>query len=119
MLQEQVLEGAYELLVTCSSISDLPRLSAIMLSRMQMDIDRALAQYTVVGNDVFGKPRFGYKNPKFAKLVGLLRPKYATKKMESALNRVLRNGPVDERLRTKIRSEDIVLENFNKYACHT
>lgn len=84
-----------------------------------MGIDHALEQYTVVGNEVFGKPRLGYRNPMFAKVAGLLRPKYATKKMESALNKVLRNGLESERIRTNIRSEDIVLENFNKYACHT
>jgi hypothetical protein len=101
------------------TITDSHRLSAIMLSRMKMDIDHALKQYTVVGNEVFGKPRFGYRNPKFAKVAGLLRPKYATKRMESALHTVLQNGLTSERIRTKIRSEEIVLENFNKYACHT
>jgi hypothetical protein len=101
------------------TITDLRRLSAIMLSRMKMDIGHALRQYTVVGDEVFGKPRFGYRNPKFAKLAGLLRPKYATKRMENALHTVLQNGLTSERIRTKIRSEEIVLENFNKYACHT
>jgi hypothetical protein len=37
-----------------------------MLSRMKMSIHDALELYSRVGNDVFGKPRFGYRDPKLA-----------------------------------------------------
>ncbi|KAI9659137.1 MAG: hypothetical protein M1821_002097 [Bathelium mastoideum] len=68
-------------------------LSAIMLGRMQMDVEKALDQYETVGNDVFGKPRPLHVQLKFA---DLLAPKYGPKQMEQALQKVIQAGLADE-----------------------
>ncbi|GME30456.1 uncharacterized protein K452DRAFT_316774 [Neofusicoccum parvum] len=49
-------------------------LSTIMLGRMELDVDAALACYDIVGNDVFGKPRL---LPKHIPAVSLVGPKIA------------------------------------------
>ncbi|KAF2230294.1 FabD/lysophospholipase-like protein [Viridothelium virens] len=68
-------------------------LSAIMLGRMQMNIDAALSQYDTVGNDVFGKPRPLHVQLKFA---DLLAPKYGPKQMERAIQKVINVGLAEE-----------------------
>lgn len=87
-------------------------LSALMLSRMKMDIDTALDQYKVVGNDVFATPR-----PK-ATGGGFLRPRYPAELMETTLLKVLRNGIPHEQ-KGSIDVPNIRMRNENKCACHT
>ncbi|KAI9698251.1 MAG: hypothetical protein M1820_007521 [Bogoriella megaspora] len=68
-------------------------LSAIMLGRMQMNIEQALEQYDTVGNNVFGKPRALHV---YLKVADLLAPKYGPKQMETALQKVIQSGLAEE-----------------------
>ncbi|KAF2766447.1 FabD/lysophospholipase-like protein [Teratosphaeria nubilosa] len=86
-------------------------LSALMLSRMQMDIDRALAQYEVVGDGVFGHPR--------PLAIGAFRPKYRAGRMKAAIRKVVENGAQGERRRADDETREIRLKNENPDACHT
>ena len=67
-------------------------LSAIMLGRMQLDIDKALEQYDTVGNEVFGKPRPLHIH----KFADFLAPKYGPKQMERAIQDVIETGLAGE-----------------------
>jgi hypothetical protein len=69
------------------------RLSAIMLGRLEMSVDTALDQYDIVGNEVFGRPRFIHSTIGLANFV---RAKYPTNIMEDALISVIRNGLREE-----------------------
>jgi hypothetical protein len=64
-----------------------------MLGRLEMSVDTALHQYNVVGNEVFGKPRFIHSK---IGLADFLRAKYSSANMENALISVIRNGIQEE-----------------------
>jgi hypothetical protein len=83
-----------------------------MLSRMKMGIDKAMAQYSTVGNGVFAHPRIVHGK-------GVLRAKYKTARMKKALHEVLTGGLAEESKRTGMVTSDIRLRNENVYACHT
>ncbi|KAL2693380.1 acyl transferase/acyl hydrolase/lysophospholipase [Phyllosticta citricarpa] len=68
-------------------------LGAIMLGRMEMDVETALKQYDVVGNQVFGHPRLA---PKIVSASSLVQPKYASWRMEKALQDVTKAALHDE-----------------------
>ncbi|KAK8151682.1 acyl transferase/acyl hydrolase/lysophospholipase [Phyllosticta citrichinensis] len=68
-------------------------LSAIMLSRMELDVETALKQYDVVGNQVFGHPRLV---PKYVSASSLVQPKYASARMEKALQDITKAALLDE-----------------------
>lgn len=72
---------------------EFPRLSAIMLARLEQTVDEALEQYDVVGNQVFGKPRW---LPSLLPLFGHLRPKYPTRRIKRALQEVIRTAAPPE-----------------------
>ncbi|CAK3847428.1 unnamed protein product [Lecanosticta acicola] len=56
-------------------------LSVMMLGRLQMTVSEAMAQYDVVGADVFGRPRaMTWK--------GVLAPRYKSRHMDLALQRI-------------------------------
>lgn len=57
-------------------------LSATMLARMEMTIDQAMAQYDVVGDTVFGKPRFLHST---IAATNYLQPKYPSRRMIKAI----------------------------------
>jgi hypothetical protein len=61
-------------------------LSAIMLSRIEMDVDTALQQYDMVGDQVFAKPRLLHASIKGANAI---RPKYPSRYMEKAIQGVI------------------------------
>jgi hypothetical protein len=85
------------------------------LSRLQMDIATALNQYEVFGNQVFAQPS------KF-QVAGILRPKYKTRKAESAMKKVICNGLSETAAggkSVKNRAASIQLANDNRHACHT
>jgi hypothetical protein len=94
--------------------ADHTSLSALMLSRLRMDVNEALEQYNTVGNDVFAQYR-----PKIATLGGVVRPKYSTEKIEEALRQVVANGSRREFKRTKCQASKIRLLSDNTDACHT
>ncbi|KAK5128542.1 hypothetical protein LTR85_003213 [Meristemomyces frigidus] len=87
-------------------------LSAIMLSRMKLSIDEALAQYDAVGNKVFGNPRTVHFD-------GKLLSKYHPKDMKAAVLSIIETQLGEERKRTQTRSDKIPLRNENPEACHT
>jgi hypothetical protein len=86
----------------------VPRLTAILLGRLEMSVQKALEQYDIVGNEVFGKPRFIHSTMKVANYV---REKYSEKRMEASMISVIRNGLQDE-LRLSRREE----QEQRKYA---
>ena len=57
-----------------------------MLSRIEMDIDTALQQYDMVGDQVFARPRFLHS---FIKGANAIRPKYPSRYMERAIQEVI------------------------------
>lgn len=86
-----------------------------MLSRLQMDVAKALDQYQVFGDQVFAQPST-------FQVAGILRPKYKTKKVESAIRRVICNclpEATENGKPVEIRAANIQLANDNKHACHT
>ena len=90
-------------------------LSAIMLSRLQMDVAKALDQYQVFGNQVFAQPST-------FQVAGILRPKYKTKKVESAIREIICNCLPETTTSSKsvaVRAANIQLANDNRHACHT
>ncbi|KAH9845677.1 FabD/lysophospholipase-like protein [Teratosphaeria destructans] len=86
-------------------------LSALMLSRMQMDIDTAIEQYDLVGDEVFGHPR--------PLVAGAFRPKYRAGRMKAAICKVVQNGAQAERRRADDETREIRFQNENPDACHT
>ncbi|KAF2490863.1 FabD/lysophospholipase-like protein [Lophium mytilinum] len=90
-------------------------LSAIMLGRMEMSIDEALTQYDLVGNQVFGKPRFLHSH--FA-LTNYIKPKYHSRHMEKAMKAVTKFGLAKELSLSKI-TEDTVSFESNERRCRT
>ncbi|KAI0161746.1 FabD/lysophospholipase-like protein [Hypoxylon sp. FL1284] len=64
-------------------------LSAIMLGRLRMSVDEALKQYSVFGNDIFGRPRWwhGQSVP-----LWWPRAKYSTRKTREAFKRIITNS---------------------------
>ena len=81
---------------------------------MGMDIDDALRQYSTVGNKVFAHPR-----PHGTRLKGILRPRYASRRMNEAVREVVTHGSKKEVGRTKPDSREIRLTNECKFACRT
>ncbi|KAK4618340.1 hypothetical protein CLAFUW4_12552 [Fulvia fulva] len=71
-------------------------LSAIMLGRLQMTVDKAIEQYDIVGTQVFGHPR------KFA-LMGLGRTRYGADNMNAALQNAMLEGVAAEVERSEHR----------------
>ncbi|KAF1809400.1 FabD/lysophospholipase-like protein [Eremomyces bilateralis CBS 781.70] len=78
-------------------------LSAILLSRMGMSIDMALAQYDVIGNSVFGRPRLLNRA---SKAMDFIQSKYSAKQMEDAICQVIANGLKTELSHRKIRPDE-------------
>ena len=62
------------------------RLIAIMLGRLRMTVPDCLAEYRVLGQEVFGKPR---KFPLLRVAVG--KPRYRASQLEGIFKRVVRN----------------------------
>ena len=95
--------------LSSDALADFGRLSALMLSRMGMDIDDALRQYSTVGNRVFAHPR-----PRGTRFGGVLRPRYASSKMNEAVQAVVKHGSTG-----KHNTNEIRLINENKFSCRT
>ncbi len=86
-----------------------------MLSRMGMDIDDALRQYSTVGNNVFAHPRHQLK-----RWGGVMRPKYASANMDTALKTVVAHGSQKEILRRDLLDYEVRLTNPNEImSCRT
>ncbi|KAF4539652.1 Calcium-independent phospholipase a2-gamma [Lasiodiplodia theobromae] len=69
-------------------------LSAIMLGRLEKDVDFALAQYDTIGEIVFAHPRPSGSistRLKVNRLVGLIRTKYSETRKKEAILSVIRN----------------------------
>ncbi|KAI1774593.1 acyl transferase/acyl hydrolase/lysophospholipase [Hypoxylon cercidicola] len=64
-------------------------LSAIMLGRLRMSVDEALKQYTVFGNEIFGRPRWWHE-----RTVPLWYPraKYSTRKTREAFKKIIKDS---------------------------
>ncbi|KAK4207027.1 calcium-independent phospholipase A2-gamma [Rhypophila decipiens] len=60
-------------------------LSAIMLGRLRMSVDDALAQYTQFGNEVFGKARWWHERS----ILWYPRAKYPSRKVRAAFKRII------------------------------
>lgn len=75
-----------------------------MLSRMGMDIDDALRQYSTVGNDVFAHRRRQVK-----RWGGVMTPKYASANMNTALKTVVGHGSKKETARRNLPDDEIRL----------
>ncbi|KAK5004752.1 hypothetical protein LTR39_006103, partial [Cryomyces antarcticus] len=91
-------------------------LSAIMLGRMEMSVEKALEQYDLVGNKVFGKPRRLHSK---MKLANLLRPKFPARNMESAINQVIKSGLENEIRQWKhFRTEEVPFQSDSQ-KCRT
>lgn len=88
------------------------RLSAILLARLEMDIDTALDQYDIFGNSVFAKPRFLHSRTKY-----LLGPKFRTKDIESTLIKVIKEGLQEEIDLTGTSAEECPLESPSSSRC--
>jgi hypothetical protein len=97
-----------------SKQADHFRLSALMLSRLKMDINKALQEYNLVGNTVFARPR-----PHIISVGGFLRPRYKSRYMREALRQVVEHGSAKETRRTGCPASEIMLVNENPDACHT
>lgn len=86
-----------------------------MLSRMGMDIDDALRQYSAVGNQVFAHPRHQVK-----RWGGLMRPKYASANMDTALQDVVAHGSQKEITRRNLPDYEVRLTDANELmSCRT
>ncbi|KAL2350813.1 hypothetical protein BJ546DRAFT_379536 [Cryomyces antarcticus] len=91
-------------------------LSAIMLGRMEMSVEKALEQYDLVGNKVFGKPRRLHSK---MKLANLLRPKFPARNVESAINQVIKSGLENEIRQWKhFRTEEVPFQSDSQ-KCRT
>ena len=97
-----------------SKRADHSRLSALMLSRLKMDINKALQEYNLVGNTVFARPR-----PQIISVGVLLVPRYKSRNMREALRQVVEHGSEKETRRTGRVASEIMLVNENPDACHT
>lgn len=116
MLLAQVLEGEFSapILYVCVLQADGASLSALMLSRMGMDIDEALRQYDTVGNKVFAHPR-----PAMKHMGGFRNPIYESRTMDEALQQVVAHGSKKEATRRKLTSDEIRLADENEFVCRT
>jgi hypothetical protein len=94
--------------------ADFTSLSALMLSRMGMDIDDALRQYDTVGNTVFAYPR-----PQRKRWGGIALPKYASRNMDKALREVVSHGSKKVITRRKLADKEMRLTNGSEFACLT
>jgi hypothetical protein len=83
-----------------------------MLSRIGMPIDDAISQYNTIGNGVFARQRKFHGR-------GILRPKYRSNDMETAVKAVLEKGLSCESRRTHMNAINVTLRNENAEACHT
>jgi hypothetical protein len=82
-----------------------------MLARLELSVQKALQQYDIVGNTVFGKPRMLHSTVKIANFV---REKYKAEQMENALLDVIRDQLPDPQLR--LRTDHSHDEWKTKYA---
>lgn len=109
--------GGYVLQVQIpfSKKADNTSLSALMLSRLGMDIDDALRQYATVGNGVFA-----HRRRQVQRWGGIMRPKYASANMNKALQTVVEHGSKKETARREIPSHEIRLLNTRELkSCRT
>lgn len=90
-------------------------LSATMLARMEMTIDQAMAQYDVVGDTVFGKPRFLHST---IAATNYLQPKYPSRRMIKAIQRVTKTGLAEEMRQWKSSPQNVPFES-NPRRCRT
>ncbi|OCL05346.1 FabD/lysophospholipase-like protein [Glonium stellatum] len=90
-------------------------LSATMLARMEMSIDRAIDQYDVVGDTVFGKPRFLHST---IAATNYLRPKYQSRRMIKAIQEVIKNGLAEEMSQWGTSTQNVPFES-NPRRCRT
>lgn len=79
-----------------------------MLGRLRMPIDDALAQYDIVGDRVFGKPRMLHRQFGF---LNYATPKYRSRDMEKAILEVVRNGGAEELLQWEMPVDEASLES--------
>ena len=80
-----------------------------------MSIDQALAQYDVIGNRVFAKPRPLHRQ--FG-LLKHLHPKYPSQNMENALLGIIDNGLKEELFQWGIKAGEAPLES-DQAQCRT
>lgn len=78
-----------------------------MLGRLQMPVDRALAQYTEFGNEVFGKPRFIYSKGHMK----LIKEKYSARRMKNATLKIIKENLRDELEIWEIFADEASLES--------
>ncbi|KAI9783850.1 MAG: hypothetical protein M1816_001151 [Peltula sp. TS41687] len=83
-------------------------LSAIMLGRLRMPIDDAFAQYDVVGNQVFGKPRILHRQFGFLNYIS---SKYRSRDMKKAILQVVKNGVAEELCQWEMGEDEAPLES--------
>ena len=86
-----------------------------MLARMEMTIDQAMAQYDVVGDTVFGKPRFLHST---IAATNYLQPKYPSRRMIKAIQRVTKTGLAEEMRQWKSSPQNVPFES-NPRRCRT
>ncbi|KAF2143993.1 uncharacterized protein K452DRAFT_316774 [Aplosporella prunicola CBS 121167] len=83
-------------------------LSAIMLGRMELNVEDALAHYQTVGDQVFGKPRFF---PSHVRGSNVMQSKYAARQMEQALQEVTEQALKEELKQWKTTAHDVPFES--------
>ena len=86
-----------------------------MIGRLRMTIDDALAQYDVMGNQVFGKPRLLHRQLDF---LNYATPKYPSRNMVNALLEIVRNGLAEELWQWEIQPSEAPLES-HQAQCRT
>lgn len=86
-----------------------------MLGRLRMSIDDALAQYDIVGNQVFGKPRLLHRQLGF---LNYATPKYRSRDMKKAILEVVRNGMAEELCQWDMPEDEAPLES-DSVQCRT
>lgn len=100
-----VLEGTRHKFLLRGSRLTVYRLSAIMLGRLEMSVQSALDQYDVMGDRVFGKPRFALT-------------KYSSSKTEEAFRIVVENGMQGEFHGIETQPEKVPF-NHDQRRCRT
>jgi len=86
-----------------------------MLARMEMTIDQAMAQYDIIGDAVFGKPRFLHST---IAATNYLQPKYPSRRMVRAIQRVTKTGLAEEMRQRKSSPQNVPFES-NPRRCRT
>lgn len=86
-----------------------------MLGRLEMSVQQAIEQYDVVGDKVFGKPRFLHTH---WDLMNYWQPKFDSKCTEQAIQEVIKNGITKEITQNEDKA-DAVLYNSHPCRCRT